>query len=99
MHYEEIMKDDMLQLNIEGKIDSLNSDDFQTLVLRSFTKCNTVIVNLEKVPYMTSAGLRALILGEKTGKAKGGKQIIINAQPAVLEVFRVTGIDSVLEIR
>ncbi|MBR3538234.1 MAG: STAS domain-containing protein [Eubacterium sp.] len=99
MHYEEIESEGMVQLNVEGKIDSLNCDEFQNLVLKSFTKTNTVIVNLEAVPYMSSAGLRALIIGEKTAKSKGGKQIIINVQPQVQDVLRVTGFDSILEIR
>lgn len=99
MHYEEIESEGMVQLNVEGKIDSLNCDEFQNLVLKTFTKTNTVIVNLEAVPYMSSAGLRALILGEKTAKSKGGKQIIINVQPQVQDILRVTGFDSILEIR
>lgn len=99
MHYEEIESEGMVQLNVEGKIDSLSCDEFQNLVLKSFTKTNTVIVNLEAVSYMSSAGLRALILGEKTAKSKGGKQIIINVQPQVQDVLRVTGFDSILEIR
>ena len=99
MHYEEIEADGMLQLNIEGKIDVIASDEFQTLVLKSFTKSNSVIINLDNVHYMSSAGLRALVLGQKTAESKGGKLIIINAQPQVQEVFKVTGFDTLLDIR
>ena len=84
---------------MEGKIDALTSDEFQNLVLKSFTKSSSVIINLENVPYMSSAGLRALILGEKTAKSKGGQLIVINAQPQVKDVFRTTGFDSILDIR
>ena len=99
MHYEEFDSDGTLQLDVEGKIDALTSEEFQNVVLKAFTKSNTVIVNLEKVQYMSSAGLRALILGEKTAKSKGGQMIIINTQPQVLDVFRVAGFDSLLDIR
>lgn len=99
MHYEEIEAEGKLQINVEGKIDSLSSEEFQDLVLKAFTKCNNIVINLEKVSYMSSAGLRALILGEKTAKSKGGSQIIINPQPQVQEVFRVTGFGSILDIR
>jgi len=99
MHYEEIQSEGKIQINLEGKIDSLSSEEFQNLVLKAFTKSNSVIVNLEKVTYMSSAGLRALILGEKTAKSKGGSQIIINLQPQVQEIFRVTGFESILDIR
>ena len=99
MNYEEILMEDMLQLNIEGKIDALTGDEFQTLVLRSFMKSNNVILNMEKVKYMSSAGLRALVLGQKTAQSKGGKLIIINLQDQVRDTFVVTGFDSILDIR
>ena len=99
MHYEEIQSEEMIQLNVEGKIDALACDEFQTIVLKSFTKSNSVIVNLDQVEYMSSAGLRALILGEKTAQSKGGKLIIINSQPQIMELFRVTGFDTLLDIR
>jgi len=99
MHYEEILGQGSLQLNIEGKIDALSSDEFQTLILRSFMKSNSIIVNMEKVTYMSSAGLRALILGEKTAESKGGKLVIINVPDAVMDTFKVTGISDILDIR
>lgn len=99
MNYEEILMEGMLQLNIEGKIDALTSDEFQTLVLRSFMKSNNVILNMEKVKHMSSAGLRALVLGQKTAQSKGGKLIIINLQDQVRDTFVVTGFDSILDIR
>ena len=99
MHFEETLREGTLQLDIEGKIDAITSDEFQTLVLRGFTKSNNVVINLEKVNYMSSAGLRALVLGEKTAESKGGKLIIINAQPQVMDVFRVTGFEGILDIR
>ena len=99
MHYEEICAEDQLQLNIEGKIDAVSCDDFQNLILKSFTKSNTVIVNLENVTYMSSAGLRGLVLGQKTAQSKGGKMIVINASDQLRETFKVTGFDSILDIR
>ena len=99
MHYEEIQSEGMLQLNIEDKIDTVSSDEFQNLVLKAFTKSNQVVVNLEKVPYMSSAGLRALILGEKTAKSKGGKLVIINPPPQVQDIFRTAGLYNILDIR
>ena len=99
MHYEEIRSEDSLQLNVEGKIDTVTAKDFQDTVLKSFVKTKNLIINLEKVPYMSSAGLRALVLGSKTAQAKGGKLIVMNAQPVVAEVFKYSGMDKILEIR
>lgn len=99
MHYEEFDSDGTLQLNVEGKIDALTSDEFQNIVLKAFTKSKNVVLNLEGVTYMSSAGLRALVLGEKTARSKGGQMVIINLQPQVQEVLKVTGFDSLLDSR
>ena len=52
--------------------------------------------NFADVSYISSAGLRALLIGQKTAGSKGGKFMIINANEAVLEVLRVTGLQKVL---
>lgn len=98
MYIEEIQSEGSLQLNVEGKIDSLSSKDFQDAVLKSFQKSNKIIINMEKVPYISSAALRALTLGQKTAESKGGNMIVMNVQPGVMDVFRTTGFDKLLTI-
>ena len=98
MFITEILSEGSLQLNIEGKIDSVTSKEFQDAVLKSFQKSNNIIINMEEVPYISSAALRALTLGQKTAESKGGKLTIINVQPAVMDVLRTTGFDKLLTI-
>lgn len=99
MQIEEIVSEGVVQLDIEGKIDSLSSSDFQNAVLKSFQKSNSIVINMEKVSYISSAALRALTLGHKTALSKGGKMTLINVQPAVMDVFHTTGFDKMLDIR
>ncbi len=99
MYIEEIAAEGSLQLNVEGKIDSLTSEEFQTAVLKAFQRSNNIVINMEKVPYISSAALRALTLGHKTAMAKGGQMVLINVQPTVNDVFRTTGFDKMLVIK
>lgn len=99
MYIEEIRSDEALQLNVEGRIDSITSSEFQDAVLKSFQKSNNLIINIEKVEYISSTALRALLLGHKTALAKGGRMTLINVQPAVMDVFKITGFDTMLNIR
>ena len=99
MHFEEINSGDVLQLNVQGKIDATSAGEFQNSVLRAFIKSKNIVINLEQVPYMSSAGLRALVLGTKTAQAKSGSLIVINVQPGVKEVFRYSGMNKIVEIR
>ena len=98
MFIEEIRGEGSLQINVEGKIDSIASKDFQDAVLGSFQKSNNIVINLEKTPYISSAVLRALTLGQKTAESKGGKMTLINVQPAVMDIFKTTGFDKILTI-
>ncbi|MBR1669715.1 MAG: STAS domain-containing protein [Butyrivibrio sp.] len=96
MTIDETRSADKLQLNVHGKVDAVSSPQLQTEVLKAFQKCPNVILNFADVSYISSAGLRALLIGQKTAGSKGGKFMIINANEAVLEVLRVTGLQKVL---
>lgn len=99
MTIEEVKDGDKIQLNIEGKVDVMSSNELQTEILKAFQKCPNVILNFAGVMYISSAGLRALLIGQKTASSKGGKFMIINANEGVLDVLRVTGLDKVLVIQ
>ena len=99
MYIEQINAEGSLQMNVEGKIDSISSKDFQDVLLAGYQKSNSIIINLEKTTYISSAALRALTLGQKTAAAKGGKMVLINVPPNVQDVFRMTGFDKMLDIR
>ncbi len=81
MTIDESKSGDILQLNVHGKVDANASTEFQNEVLKAFQKSKSVIVNLADVNYISSAGLRALLIGQKTANSKGGKFTIINANP------------------
>ena len=99
MTIDETRSDDKLQLNVHGKIDAVSSPELQTEVLKAFQKCPNVILNFADVTYISSAGLRALLIGQKTAGSKGGKFLIINANETVLDVLRVTGLGKVLSVQ
>ncbi len=99
MTFDETISGDKLQLNLHGKVDAVSSPELQNEVLKAFQKCPNVILNFADVPYISSAGLRALLIGQKTAASKGGKFLIINASDSVMEVLRVTGLQKVLSVQ
>ncbi len=99
MTIDEIRADDKVQLNLHGRIDANASGELQNAILQTFQKNSKVILNFSDVPYIASAGLRALLIGQKTASSKGGSFTIINVNEAVMEVFRVTSLNNVLTIQ
>lgn len=89
---------DMITYQVEGRIDTNTSRELQARLLNGFQKTASIILDLEQVDYISSAGLRALLIGEKTAAAKKGSLNIIHVRPQVMEVFRMSGFDRILHI-
>ena len=96
MTVNEVKLEDVIRLDVEGRVDTTTAPQLQQAILTAFQKTKTLEVNFEKVEYISSAGLRALLIGEKTAKSKGGSMTITGANEAVVEVFKVTGFINIL---
>ncbi len=99
MTLTEEFKEDKLVLSIEGRIETNTAPEFQNAVLGAFQKCSNVILDFEEVAYISSAGLRGLLLGQKTAQSKGGSMVLTNVNDAVMEVLKMTGFRSILTIQ
>ena len=85
-------------LSVEGRIDAMNSKDLQEAIIGAFQSAKNVVVDFENVVYIASAGLRALLLGQKTAVSKSGMMKLIHVGGDVMEVLRMTGFQSALHI-
>ncbi|MCR5011823.1 MAG: STAS domain-containing protein [Lachnospiraceae bacterium] len=99
MTVTEEFKEDKLVLSIEGRIETNTAPEFQNAVLGAFQKCSNVVLDFEEVAYISSAGLRGLLLGQKTAQSKGGSMVLTNVNDAVMEVLKMTGFRSILTIQ
>lgn len=89
---------DVITVAIDGRVDTNTSPQLQQEILTSFQKVNNVILDFKKCEYISSAGLRALLIGQKTAASKRGSMKLINLSDVVREVLAVTKFDSVLTI-
>lgn len=85
-------------LAVEGRIDATNSKELQDAIIGAFQSTKNLVVDFEKVVYIASAGLRALLLGQKTAISKSGMMKLIHVCDDVMDVLRITGFDSALHI-
>ena len=80
-----VERDDNIKIvALDGQLDVSSSDNARDEV-------KPMIVNLEKCTYVSSSGLRALLMIAKTAKSKGIKLIYAAAIEEVLDVFEMTG--------
>lgn len=85
-------------LAVEGRIDAINSKELQNAIIGAFQSAKNLTVDFEKVAYIASAGLRALLLGHKTAVSKSGIMKLTHVNAEVMEVLRMTGFQSALHI-
>jgi anti-anti-sigma factor len=82
-----------------GRIDASNASSAEADLLAMLEKDGpSVIINLAQLSYLSSAGLRVMLVGAKRSKAAGGKAVILGAQPAVAEVLKMSGFDRIIPL-
>ncbi|MBQ7593805.1 MAG: STAS domain-containing protein [Synergistaceae bacterium] len=89
--------DNELIIALEGSLDTLTSRDLENELKTSINDIESLIIDMEKLDYVSSAGLRVLFKAYKT-VSKKGKMTLKNVKPEVLEVLQVTGFDNVFNI-
>jgi anti-sigma B factor antagonist len=87
-----------LVISVKGRLDSSSAGALEAVLPARTREQKAVIVDLAEVPYVSSAGLRVLLIGAKAAKAAGNKLAIAGLAPAVLEVFDVSGFSKIFTI-
>lgn len=90
--------DDVITIFVDGRVDTNTSPQLQAEVLTSFQKVIHVVIDFEKCDYVSSAGLRALLIGHKTGMSKRGYMKLIHVPPALMNILQISGFKNVLTI-
>ena len=81
----------------EGRIDGANARDFESAVQSAVRDCEgPVIIDCENLSYISSAGLRAILLIAKTlGKRKVKFALCALSEP-IAEIFQISGFDQII---
>ncbi len=86
-------------LAFEGRLDTQTSPDAQQQLTRLIEGGATkILVNFEKLDYISSAGLRVLLVVAKQLKTTDGELRICSLNEVVKEVFDISGFDMILPI-
>ncbi len=88
-----------LVLAPSGRIDSSNARQFEEAVLKALEGgASQVLLDLDRLAYISSAGLRVILLAAQKLKAKGGALRLCALSPMILEVFEVSGFSKLIPI-
>ena len=98
MTINKTQENETITLGLEGRLDTTTSPEFQEALIPAFDEANDIKLDFAKLGYVSSAGLRVLLMGQKTAKAKNASMTLYNVSAEIMEVFEMTGFDDVLTI-
>ena len=86
-----------IKLILEGRLDTATAPQLEATLNSVLAGVTSLKFDLEKIDYISSAGLRVLLSAQKTMN-KQGSMVISNVSPEVKEIFDVTGFTDILTI-
>jgi len=93
---------DTVVLSPVGRIDHSTSEGFKTALAPYMTRCavglDRVLLDFVGVEYISSVGLRVLMLASKQAKTQGGSIGVAALRPAVKEIFDISRFTMVLDV-
>lgn len=87
-----------LTLSVEGRIDTITSQDLSNEINDEMGNFNSLILDFANLEYISSAGLRVLMATQKKLKAEDIPFVIKNVNDVINEIFRMSGFDKILKI-
>ena len=84
-------------LYLAGRIDADSAREMQEHLLEAAERFDKIVLDFEKVPYISSAGLRVLRLVQRSMEKKAGSLVIRNVRKDVMDVFNLTGFGLLLD--
>ncbi len=83
----------------ENRVDGTNARDFQVGLEAAIEETDSaVIFDAETLTYISSAGLRAILLVVKSINRRGGKFAVCSLSDPIREIFSISGFDNIIPI-
>ena len=82
----------------EGRIDTVTAPQLEEAMASVPGDVASLTFDFAKVEYISSAGLRVLLVAQKNMMKAGASMTIANVAPAVKEVFDITGFSAIFTI-
>ncbi|MGL1932652.1 MAG: STAS domain-containing protein [Desulfotalea sp.] len=99
MKVETIKEGDISVISLLGRLNSTTAGSLEEQLRPYIDAPNShLVLNLAELDYMSSAGLRIMLLLSKKYKSNEWNLAIANMQVHVLEVFEMSGFDAFVDI-
>jgi len=100
MKLEETLLNDVTSIKLKGRFDANTSDSVEKFIREKIEKGRSqLVLNMENVSFVSSAGLRVvIIIARELRNEHRGDLHIAALQPSVRRVFEISGLNNILNI-
>ncbi len=82
---------------LEGRLDTNTAGELETELKTVIDSVDEIVLDLEKLAYISSSGLRVLLSAQKA-VAKRGTLKLVHVNDAIMDIFDLTGFSEFLTI-
>ncbi len=97
MNINKVKENTTLTVEIIGRVDTTTAPVLEKELKGSYDGITELKFDFAQVEYISSAGLRVLLLAQKAMSTRGSVKII-HVSSSIMEIFEVTGFTEILEI-
>ena len=98
MTINKTLKDTVMTLALEGRLGTTTAPELEKELKDSLDGVTDLTFDLEKLEYISSAGLRVLLSAQKTMNKQGAMKLV-HVGEVIMEIFEVTGFSDILTIQ
>ena len=97
MTIEKKLDNEELTITLEGRLDTVTAPSLEEELKASLEGIKKLVLDFQALEYISSAGLRVLLMAQKTMN-KQGSMVVRNVNETIEEVFEITGFADMLTI-
>jgi len=88
-----------LVISVSGKVNAATAEDFENALQEAVSEDEMVcVLNLSELEFISSAGLRGILMVAKQMKARQGHLSVVGLKGPAREVFEISGLISLFEL-
>jgi len=96
---EAVKEEKATVVKVSGRMDHVTSPEFEAACDKVLGEgANTLVLDFSELAYVSSAGLRSVLLVGKKFKTKGGRVFICGLNKMVKDVFQISGFISIFPV-
>jgi len=88
-----------LVLALEGQLDTTTAPQLENELKVSLYDTKALTLDMEKLEYLSSAGLRVLLSAQKQMQKQKAEMVVVNVNEIIMEVFEITGFVDIITIK